>query len=331
MQQPGPELVALGINLQQTDRNLKEVRSFIKDLQDKIKAVGRAVDTVDTIEDTADSFGNTVSKLQLTLKLMDKAGPLKVLAKIGADILLSVERVAKRVEDKADDPGKRIDKSGIEDDLKDWKDRLENYDKKLGSAEDKVGYVLQATGYAPQVLDALHTYEIGDGGVGTRAAFELWSTPINDVAVPINNDYAAIRQVVLDVRNAVPDAQFNPALSVRISLDKIDGSLAFLRKPLNEIAKVLKPVEGLLDAVGFIFNITVGPIINWMMESLGINRIINSVAEKITALLPNPLALDPVGPVGLSFRQGLFAGAVCRGYLQGLPAGTSLRGFAQRL
>jgi len=52
-----------------------------------------AIDAVDAIQDKVNEFSNTISKLKLNLKLMDKVGPLKFLAKVVTKVLDGVQDV----------------------------------------------------------------------------------------------------------------------------------------------------------------------------------------------------------------------------------------------
>ncbi|UCE30346.1 MAG: FAD-dependent oxidoreductase, partial [Burkholderiales bacterium] len=110
----GPELQSYGANLNQTNGNVREVRGVLADIDDAIDKIELAIDAVDAVEDKADEFGDRIGKLKLTLKLMDKAGPLKLVAKLGAEILDRLQKVAREVEAKAHALAQEAEDAGVE-------------------------------------------------------------------------------------------------------------------------------------------------------------------------------------------------------------------------
>ncbi len=119
----GPQLRAYGANLTQTGRNVHEVRAVVQSVRQQIDHIEMVIDAIDVIEQRADEFGDTVAKLKLALKLMDKTGPLKLVAKAGMAVLDGVQRVAQAIEDKADQLARKIDDSRLEQKLADAGER----------------------------------------------------------------------------------------------------------------------------------------------------------------------------------------------------------------
>ena len=285
----GPELRSYGSNLTQSNRNVGEIRSLIADIDEKIDRVEMAIDAVDAVQDKANEFSNTISKLKLSLKLMDKTGPLKFLAKAATKVLDSVQDVTKKVRDKAKELAKKIDDSKLEEKLDKAQEKLESFDSKLIGTQVALLKQINAVDQLADALDKIDEFDPdGDPAAPAAAGADALVAPPNDAIEAINNLFAEVKEKTQAIEDAVPSSTFLPVLSVRLAFDGISSSLSFLRGPLNAISKVLKPVEGILDAVGFIFNVTVGPIIDYIMNTLGINRIIDSVSEKINKLLPNP-------------------------------------------
>lgn len=308
----GPELRSYGSNLTQSNKNIGEIRTLIAAIDDKIDKVEMAIDAVDAIQEKADEFSSTISKLKLNLKLMDKAGPLKFLAKVATQVLDSVQDVTRKVRDKAKELAKKIDDSKLEEKLDAAQEKLQSFDMKLAGTEVVLLKNITAVDQLINALNKIDEFDpSGDPAAPVAAGADALVAPPNAAISAINNLFAEIKEKVQALDDAVPSSTFLPVLSVRLAFDGISSSLSFLRGPLNEISKVLKPVEGLLDAVGFVFNVTIGPIIDYIMETLGINRVINSVSERVNKLLPNPgifdnilqdfdtafLEIDPLGQV----------------------------------
>jgi Ca2+-binding RTX toxin-like protein len=300
----GPGLRAYTANLLQAERNVSEVRGVIDDIGDGIDAVQLAIKAVDVVEQRADAFGKTISKMQLSLKLMDKAGPLKALAKVGLNILDAVKDVAQEVENKAHALARQIDDKHIEDKLDKAEQKLKDYDHALALVEHDLGVRAASATNLVYTLDTLDRLGADGPAASLSATAEALVAAPNAAVGALNDVYGAVRSSARALDNAVPDASFRPVLDVRIQFDKIASSLAFLQGPLNVVSSVLKPIEPLLDAVGFVFNITVGPVINYLLDSLGIQRLIDSAASKIAGLLPHADVFDHIlSDFDLAFAQ----------------------------
>lgn len=291
----GPELREYGNNLKQANTNVGDIRKLVADIDNKIDRVEMAIDAVDAVQRKADEFSDTISKLKLTLKLMDKTGPLKFLAKVGTKVLDSVQNVTKKVRDKAKELARKIDDSKLEEKLDAAQEKLESFDLKLAGTAQILTKNTVAVSQLITALDKVDEFDPdGDPAAPAAAGADALVTPPNAAISAINDTFAEVKEKTQVLDNAVPSATFLPVLSVRLAFDGISSSLGFLRGPLNAVSKVLKPIEGVLDAVGFIFKITVGPVIEYIMDTLGINRVINTAADKINKLLPNPDIFDTI-------------------------------------
>jgi Ca2+-binding RTX toxin-like protein len=291
----GPELRSYESNLTQSNKNVREIRSLVSDIDGKIDKVEMAIDAVDAVERKADEFSGTIAKLKLTLKLMDKAGPLKFLAKLATKVLDGVQNVTDKVRDKAKALAKKIDDSKLEEKLDAAQAKLKSFDLKLAGAEQILLKNTVAVNQLVTALDKIDAFDPnGDPGAPAAAGADALVAPPNAAISGINQTYDEIKEKTQILDNAVPSSTFLPVLSVRLAFDGISSSLGFLRGPLNSVEKVLKPIEGVLDAVGFVFNVTVGPVIDYIMKTLGIDRVINSVSNKINKLLPDPGIFDNI-------------------------------------
>ncbi len=291
----GPELRSYSSNLTQSNNNVGDIRGLIENINEKIDRVEMAIDAVDAVEDKADEFSDTISKLKLNLKLMSKAGPLKLLAKAADKVLNGVQNVTNKVRDKAKQLAKKIDDSKLEEKLDAAQEKLDSFDLKLIGAQSLLLKNITAADQLINALDKADEFDPnGDPAAPAAAGADILVAPPNDAISAVNALFAEVKEKTQVLDTSVPSATFLPILSVRIAFDGISSSLSFLRGPLNAVSKVLKPVEGILDAVGFIFDITVGPIIDYIMDTLGINRVIDSVSDKINRLLPDPDIFDTI-------------------------------------
>lgn len=99
-------------------------------------------------------------------------------------------------------------------------------------------------------------------------------------AKTINDGMEAITSTF---ENAVFDAISDGLDMVNELLDYLD----FLEAPLDLLTDLLEPIEGVLDAIGFVFDLLVAPVVDFIVEELGINTLLDEAAETIKALVPD--------------------------------------------
>ena len=291
----GDELEDFGGNLTTTRRNLRELRDEIDDIGDSVETVREALETPDDIEAQAEQFIRTVRSMQFSNKVLEKVGPLKTPALLVNRVLDKVEDVARNVRDKADAIDDRIERTGILETLRTVETRLEGYEAELFDLEnrledyaEKVGQTADAFDRAGAVLDPVERE--ADAGVA----------PLNDLLVGedgtggINGAYRDIRAEVEAFKRDFQSTLFTPLTRVNDAFDDINGSLAFLAGPLNAAHSALKPVEGALDLAGLLYDITVGPVVDWVLDTLGISDLMDRVAGEVERLLPDADVLDEI-------------------------------------
>ncbi len=289
----GSEIRSYSSNLDRTHRNIGEVRGVIEDIDDKIDKMQMAIKAVDAVEDKADEFSKTIDHQKLILKLMEKAGSLKIFAKIAIRVLDSVQNVTEKVRDKAHDLAKKIDDLKIEEKLESAEEKLEKFDKNLFGAQFEVQGQKESVDNVIYSLDKADEFDLaGDPAAVAAEGADVLVEPPNVAVDAVNDLYDQVKSAAQAVEDAIPEASYLPALALRLVFDGISDALAFLRKPLNALGKLLKPIEGVLDAVGVVFDNTVGPVIEYAMETLGIDDVIDAFAAKVNRFLPNPGILD---------------------------------------
>ncbi len=191
----GPQLRSYGSNLTQSNRNVGEIRTLISDIDDKIGKVEMAIDAVDAIQDKANEFSNTISKLKLNLKLMDKAGPLKFLAKVATKVLDGVQDVTRKVRDKTKTLAKKIDDSKIEEKLDAAQEKLQNFDTKLAGTETVLLKNITAVDQLINALNKIDEFDSnGDPAAPVATGADTLVTPPNAAISAINNLFAEVKQ-----------------------------------------------------------------------------------------------------------------------------------------
>lgn len=290
-----------GSELEDFEQNLATTRANAKDLRDKaatvekvVKSAKFAVKQIDEVEQAADSFLSSIKSMRFALKVAEKAGPLKVVAKALDAVLDSLEEVATHVTYRAGQLAQKV--------------RDGNYEQKLQNAEDKLSDLQDSI---KVVEGKLLEYENIADTAGTAitaatpfldpldSALSVSLNPINDVLVTLNQTYLTITDNFDDLDLSFQSPSFSGGIFDAISdvageFGKINASISFLTKPLNAVYSALKPVEWLLDAVGFIYDVTVGPVIDWLLDTLGITSLLDRIGDEIASFLPSNTVFNEI-------------------------------------
>lgn len=282
-------------NLQVMRGNIREVEGVVEDIQDAVDDIELLIETIDRIEEQADEFGKDVRSLKTSVKLMSKAGPLKLIARVADDILDDIQKVAERIEKDAKKLSDKIEELGINDAIDTAQDKLEDIDEKLEDAEDKVFEQQLSAIEVKTAIDGVDAQDpTGLLAEPARQAADAAAEIPNAVVEFLNETYDAAKQKADDLSSGVPNGGFFAVFQVGSQFQKIEEAIGFLRTPLREVNKLLKPVEGVLDAVDVVFEFTVGPIIDIIQEELGIDDLIDDVKERVESFLPDIDAFDGV-------------------------------------
>lgn len=284
---PGDDLADFHANLTRTRANLGDLRDELSNAEAAVAKARQALELPGQIDDQATKFLASVKSAKFSLKIADKVGPLKIVAKALDKALTSVESVATRIRDKAREIDRKVQDSGYIDKLEAAEQKLEDYQLDVRLAEFKVGEYESSVGSVIFGLDL-----IGGAADPFRTVADTGVAPLNVLLDGVNGTYETLQGALDDLRGNFTSALFGGLVSVGSLFGKINATLAPLATPLNAMYKALKPVEWLLDAAGLLYRFTVGPVVDWLMDKLGITRIMDAAAKKLASFLPSPTILN---------------------------------------
>ncbi|WP_238368632.1 LamG-like jellyroll fold domain-containing protein [Mesobacterium pallidum] len=267
--------------------NIQDIRDRAGGVVDDLSVVRRALDKVASIRAEVSAFGDDVDKLQLVFKLMDKAGPLKGIAKVGTQMLKRIEDVTDQVEAKIDAVAKKITDSEINQKLEYAIGKVELVDARLAEGQSKV--IGQRDSFQAVAEIAAKAYVIAEEPI--LALGTVMATPAAAVT-QINDTYDDIVAALNAFEADLPTADFTQLLGIEADLGRVTGVLASIRAPLDMVYGALKPIEPVLNAVGLITKFTVDPVIDFLLKTLKIDQVINAASDKISAFLPDVDVLD---------------------------------------
>ncbi|MEM9048178.1 MAG: hypothetical protein AAGC92_05620 [Pseudomonadota bacterium] len=282
-------LEAYYANLQRTDDNVEAIEQGINNAYIATAVARASIQAVETIRDDAKQLSVTVDTFKFVAKLMSKAGGLKPVGTVLTKILEKVDTTVEKIEKKAEEVDKKFkDKNLVE--------KLQSVETKLDRAGDNLGTVSKVLDVrelqAAATIFALDSTAPYSNALATAVDLQVYAD--NLALEKINNFADPILQPVKDFNELVRVKIFDDFLDGVSELRNIAGVFDGVAGPLNELYKLLKPVESVLNAVGFVFDITVGWIIDWAFEALGINKLIDKVEEQINKLLPDIEILDRI-------------------------------------
>ncbi|MEX0337821.1 MAG: calcium-binding protein, partial [Arenibacterium sp.] len=116
---------------------------------------------------------------------------------------------------------------------------------------------------------------------GRNAVTEPLGETFNDIVGKVNN----VLGLFSDAKFEVVQEDFGDFAEIAEMIDKV-------AEPLSVVANMLRPVEGLLDAVGFLADLVLDPIFDFITGSLGIDKVLDDLSDEITDLLPGVGFLD---------------------------------------
>jgi hypothetical protein len=282
------------------DGYLKSVRasaagakSAIQNRLDQIEALGNTLDRLSDIKDAAHTLDGLAEGLKAVMKLISKIGPLKVVAQSINQALDAVEKKAEQAHDLAQRLEQKLSPVGAAADtgangLKALILALDEAIAQLDSVAAGVGDTALAVSQTQRHLPGIFGAAIGDAASAIRPVLAAAGTVEGHIAL-------------IEARLAAFSAPFDgwDSLSARINdvigrFSGISDSLSFLKGPLEAIETVIKPIEWALDAIDFIFNLIVAPVLNPILDATGVTDLMKRAAQSITALLPDLAVLDPL-------------------------------------
>lgn len=288
--------------------NVGEIRGAVGGVLDSLGTIDRAIDKVVEFRNDVSSFGSDLNKLDLVLDLMDKVGPLKSVATVGKRLLSKVESVVGQIEDKLDDAVELLNDNPVKETLDRVVDSLEGVDGRLASVEaeiaeqqDAFGLVVEFAGKAA-VLATEPIIAVGTLVEAPLAAVDAINAVYNNPNTPADD---SVKELVNALQVATPTADFDRLIEAELAMDKVFRSLDFLRGPLDEVYKLLKPIEPILGAVGLVADLTINPVVDLILNTIGIDSLLDDAEQKILGLLPDVAVLDDFGEAYETAREAI--------------------------
>lgn len=290
---PTNELGKLSNNLEELQDNVLTVKDGVEFAKDATGKVRSALDIFKHIETASDSVADTLSSLARATKLVGKVPALKIIAKNLKKVLDDLSGEVRKLENKAHDIDVRLE--GTKQKVDDAKDGLEAFEIKLDQTSDEIGSLRGSADSASFVYPYIASFS-PSVATGIDNAIKPANDGLDAINGATNSLFATVDSKVDAVETAFSGVTglINDANNVRNVIANIDNKLGFLKKPLNVLNAALKPIEWALDAVDWLFNAIVAPVLDPILDALGVNALFDSLTNQLKKLFPDVSILDSV-------------------------------------
>ncbi|MCB1431259.1 MAG: hypothetical protein KDK75_02195, partial [Alphaproteobacteria bacterium] len=271
-------------NIETASDTIAESRERIDIAQKGLESMSRTIDVIEHTLNSAKTLESMAETLKTASKLIERFPPVKFIA-------TGVNKIVTKIESRVEDLRKDIE--GVE----------KNFSK-YTSAIEVMKVALLATD-----LDLANKQGDINAVIGslkdTKAAFDLSAAGAPDLEATaeakietllggLNAEFPQTALNALTDRTQAMATAFEPYVSLADSftfLDKgfnsIISSIGFLVTPLKVINDALAPVAWVFNAVGWLIDAVVNPILDPILNALGVNTLIDNIAKAVTGLLPN--------------------------------------------
>ena len=139
-------------------------------------------------------------------------------------------------------------------------------------------------------IDALDFVAAFDGSLADDIG-----TPVDTVVSPPRDAAADMNQIfdanvsgkLRDFNEAVADNPLRTAQQMEKDLCTIVDQLGFLSEPFDILDSMLKPVRWALDASDFVFDTVVSPVLDPILDAIGVNKLFDGIRDTLSGLLPD--------------------------------------------
>ncbi len=285
----GDELRSFNSNLTTTRRNLLDLENRVENLRGDVKTARRALEYCKKIEERAQEFADDLKTMKLTLKVTERVGPLSIPSKLAYDVLDSLESAARAVRDKVHDLNQKIKDGKYIEKLKNTENTLLQYEIDILHAEKVVGEK-QAS-----VVKTIATFDFVGAPLDPVEALADQAIHYPDqILADANTLYSNVTGKIDSLRSDINVGIFNGAIRLANQFRNLETSLDILDVPLRAAKAALRPIEGILDAIGVVYNLTVAPVVDWLLDTLGLSAVMDRITAKIQSLLPSANILEPL-------------------------------------
>ncbi|WP_422000970.1 calcium-binding protein [Roseovarius mucosus] len=302
----GLELDAYKARTDQTILRLQALQDVTFRIGTLISAAQFGVTKYKTADKTAENIDDSLFTVNNLLTVAGFVSPLKTPVTALKTVLNRIEPVVDRIDDKFDEISGK-DNTATPETEADGQ-FVETIETGLTGAAVTFSIVADlltlrvrqleiasaATGNFSDALDAATRGSEGWSGNFTalNAAVEAQMAARNDLIQGVQTLYTNVKAEVDAFLAVLVDIDFESILGELVDLEEIGKVFDFLKAPLSAAETLLAPIQPLLNAVDFLVGLIVNPIIDFVIETLNLDSILEATEAAIDALIPSINLLD---------------------------------------
>lgn len=265
-----------------------------------------AVEKYKTADKTSALTLEAIFNVNNLLTIAGFVSPLKTPVKILQQSLKNTKKLVEKIDEKFEKISKKDDKSTPgQDSDNEFVERLESNLSKAGLAVAQVQDSLTIQQRRMDIAsETMAKYKVALA-VATRAD-EAWSGRFDELEEAIaeqlgaRNDrfaevealYASVKERVDSLLKVLNDIDFEQMYGEFVDLDTIGKTLEFLKKPLDATGTLIEPIVPLLNAVDALVGLIIDPVIDYVINTLNVDDILDTADEAIARLIPSLDLLD---------------------------------------
>ena len=299
-----PQLDLFITKVARVEGDLSFLRAQLEAFSDDIQALRDAVEFVDDAGSLADEVRDSIDSQLRTLTITKQAGPLKLPSRIYEDVLKlvrplpdTVDRVVDAINDiggrgPSGRPGSGDFLDDLDDALEDAQDRLDAVVEVVGERERGLEDLLQTMRSGKTALDTAAASADAAAFNGLRLAVEAQLAPRNADIVRLEAQYDQVIGAVRDFLALVDRANVVRLLREGVDFTDVAEFIRDIGTPLSAAGDRLEPVQGILDKAGALIDATLNPIFEFIIDTLQLDTLFETISDEIRAQLPSQDFLD---------------------------------------
>lgn len=288
---------------------LTQLREDIVTTEGIIDTAGKVVEKIDEVQekisdikDDAEKLESTAKTLDLIVSVMSKFGPLRTIANPISQLSEEIKDRAKELNDQVgtitevvipfeslvDNMGYAI--TAAEKVLWTARNTIDGVEESLAEASETFA---NTEDMLPEELQAVYDAVLGEDGTLSEIVADIEN--VTSTIDTIQSGAQAVVDAVSDM-GGFADAVLQVADQIESVLDPVSS----LANPLTAVGEVLEEFEWVLDAADWVFDTVVSPVLDPILESLGIEALIDRLAAPLEDLMPEiDILPDFLPPEGL--------------------------------
>lgn len=288
----GPEFLAFQSNATVASGHVSTVRQDAEDFVDAMQPAAAAAKGYLNFKRIIKLSDSLIEDALRSLELAEKAGPVSAPAKLLKDALEAIQPRVEALKEKTENARLLNDVAKLTSDAYDVLTGPDGVLDKLAAADLFLVNVVTSTEEAVEGFAVVDQNGSGTEFNDLSGRLDAYVAPINSVAdgtrdvLDLFHDFEGINVDLDGVIDLLRFADFGEIAAKMVDLVDFEDELAFLADIMDKANFVLRPLEPLLDAIGEV-TARLERAFDYLTEELGLDRILDALADQITSLFPD--------------------------------------------